>query len=216
MSLPVQLQHLHKGDGSRFGAPFFTQVTGLAWSLLRRLHYDLVVLILLGAVITVVAGWVLPAPDQRPRAAAERELDGRPGQDMSVPDHVTHIWMSERLVNLTEREVWSLLEKRRGRLPDTRDDENNRVLFYALTVLRLQTNGRLGYIHFIRYSFHQPEHVRELFDVLATAAGNPPRYPMRDYSTAVVHLVPAGTSRQELIDRIELRAFSRDSGQNSQ
>jgi hypothetical protein len=177
-------------------------------SQLRRLLYDAVVLILLGAVITVVAGWLLPTSDQRPSAGAEREVDGRAGGGMPVRAHVTHIWLSERLVSVTEREVWSLLEKLHGQLQETRDGENTRVLFYALTVQTLHANGRLGYIHFIRYPFHEPENVRELLDVLATAAGNPPRDPTRDYSIAVVHIVPAEASRQELIDRFELSSFS--------
>jgi hypothetical protein len=172
---------------------------------LRRLLYDLVVLSLLGAVITVVTGWLLPQPDERPRAGAEREATGRPSDGMPVRDQVTHIWLSERLVGMTEREVWSLLEKRRGQLRETRDGESSRDLFYALTLQNLLADGRMEYIDYIRYPFHEPEDVRELLDVLATAAGNPPHDPTRDYSTAVVHRVPAGTSRQELIDRVELR-----------
>ena len=177
-------------------------------SQVQRLLYDVVVLILLGAVITVVAGWLLPPPDQRPSAPAERQVDGRLGDGIPVRAQVTHIWLSERLVSVTEREVWSLLEKLHGQLQETRDGENTRVLFYALTVQTLHANGRLGYIHFIRYPFHEPENVRELLDVLATAAGNPPRDPTRDYSIAVVHIVPAEASRQELIDRFELSSFS--------
>jgi hypothetical protein len=57
--------------------------------------------------------------------------------------------------------------------------------------------------------------VPELVDVMAMTAGYAPQHQTADFSGAVVHVVPVGTSRQELLDEIEAASLSRNSGSRS-
>jgi hypothetical protein len=124
---------------------------------------------------------------------------------------VAHIWLPEPLVSLAKRESWTLPEERRQQLRKILERMENRVLFDGFTVQVRQANGRVGNMHFLRYPVRGPENVHELLDLMATAAGNPPQYRTIDYSTAVVHAVPAETSRQELFEGITASSRSRDS-----
>jgi hypothetical protein len=179
------------------------------WSLLGRLFRPVVALLLAGVVITCVAGWLVAPPGQWLRPGADHEVDDRPGDRISVSVRVAHIWLPDRLVSLARRESWLLPEERHQQLRKILEGEDWRVLFYAFTVQVLQANGRVESFHFIRYPFRVPENVQELLDVMATAAGSPPKYPTSDYySAAAVHVVPAGMSPQQLISSLKTAAPS--------
>jgi hypothetical protein len=189
-----------------------TRLIVVLWSRLRRLLHDLSVLLLFGVVIAGAAGWLAPPPGPGPRPAAQHELDERPWHSIAVSAHVAHIWLPEPLVELAKRESRALSEQRRQQLQRILNAQDSRGVFYAFTIQIRQANGRVGNIQFLRYPVREPENVQELLDLMATAAGNPPRYRTTDYSMAVVHVVPAETSRQELFEGIKASARSRDSG----
>jgi hypothetical protein len=90
--------------------------------------------------------------------------------------------------------------------------QEGRGFFYAFRVEIRYASRRVEYIDYIRYPIRQPENVPELVDVMAMAVGNPPQHQTADFSSAVVHVVSAGTSRQELLDEIEAVSLSRNSG----
>jgi hypothetical protein len=90
-------------------------------------------------------------------------------------------------------------------------------LFYAFTLQVVPANGRVESFHFIRYQHHAPENMQELLNVMATAAGNPPKYPKADYySAATVHVVQPGMSARDLIDAMKTASLSRNSGRPAQ
>jgi hypothetical protein len=70
----------------------------------------------------------------------------------------------------------------------------------------------LGHIDYIRHPIREPEYVHELVDAMAIAAGHSPQFLAGDFSNAVIHKVPVGTSRQDLLDEIEAAPLSRNSG----
>jgi hypothetical protein len=183
----------------------------LLWSLLRRLVHDLGVLLFVGVVLAGVAGWFVPPPGQRPRPGAgmDGEFADRPRDYIGVSVHVKDVWLPEPLFNLAKRESWSLAEERHQHLRNVLEREDWQVLFYAFTVRALQANGGVKYFHFIRYSYCKPRNVQELLEVMATAAGHPPKTDY--YSAAAVHVVPAGTSPQELLDGMKAASLSHDS-----
>jgi hypothetical protein len=190
-----------------------TKFIALPWSLLRRLLHDLGVLLMVGIVITGVAGWLVPSPGQNSRTggASEQEFDDRPREHIAVSVHVAHIWLAEPLVALANRESWSLPEEPHQRLRTVLEGEDWQVLFYAFTVRVLQADGGVDHFHFIRYPYREPENVQELLDVMATAAGHPPKYPATDYSTAAVHVVAARMSPPKLLEAMKASSRSHDS-----
>jgi hypothetical protein len=189
-----------------------TKLIVLLWSGVRRLLRNLSMLLLFGVVIIGVAGWLAPPPGQRLRPGVEHELDDRPGDGIVVSAQVMHIWLPEPLVSLAKPVRWSLPEQRHEQLRQILEGQDRRDLCYALSVQVRQVNGRVENILFIRHPFDQPENLQELLDVLATAAGEPPKYPTTDYSAAIIHVVPAETSPQQLLHQIEASSVSRDSG----
>jgi hypothetical protein len=224
----MTLQHQLEGNGRRFGparavpilseepmtpVPFFKTGTGMAWSLLRRLLHDLGALLLVGVVIIGLAGWLISPPSQslRTGGGAEEGFDDRPLDRIAMSVHVAHVWLPERLVSLAKRESWSVSEERHQQLRKILQGEDWRVLFYAFTVQVLEASGGVESFYFMRYRCREPENVQELLDVMATAAGHPPNYPTTDYySAAAVHVVPAGTSPQKILDAMKASSLSHD------
>jgi hypothetical protein len=218
MSLLVQHQHLREGDERRFGLPFFSRGIGLAWSFLRRLLHDLGLLLLVAVVITGFCGWLvsLPGQKQRPGAGVEHEFADRPENRVAVGIHVAHVWLSQPLHGLAKRESRSLPEQRHDQLRKIFEGEDWRGLFYGFTVQVLQAHGGVESFHFLRYPLREPEDLQELLAVMATAAGSPPKIPTTDYfSTAAVHVVPAGTSPGNLLNSMKTSLLPRVSGMPS-
>jgi len=137
----------------------------------------------------------------------------RPRDYIAVNVHVTHAWLPEPLVKLAKRESWSPANEWHQQLRNVLEGEDWRVLFYAFTVRVLQANGGVDYFQFIRYPFREPRNMQELLDVMATAAGHPPRADY--YSVAAVHEVPAGTTPEKLLEGMRAASLSHESGSPS-
>jgi hypothetical protein len=168
------------------------------------------VLLLVGVVLAALACWLVPPSGQRPPSAAESEVDDRPWDGVTGSLQVTEIWLPEPLFSLSKRETWSLREQRYQQLREISKSENNRDLFYALTTHSRQTNGEVKSSQSIEYPFRERGRLQELVEVLAAAAGDPPKYGPIDYSTAVIHVVPAGMPSQELIEQMKTSSPSPD------
>jgi hypothetical protein len=118
------------------------------------------------------------------------EPDDCSGAGMIVRYEVLHLWLPESLTELAKRQYQSpgvRVHEELQRFLELQDQED---LWYALTTRGHQVNGDFADLTFIRRPYYDPHHFPELLDVLATAAGNPPRYPNEDFSTASVHIMP--------------------------
>jgi hypothetical protein len=138
-----------------------------------------------------------------PQSGAEQELNGPPGAGVIVRSQVIHLWLPEILVDPTRTECPALVGQTHQELKKALECREQQNLWYAITVRGYQVNHLAGDISFIRYPYREPEHFQELTDVLATAAGSPPRHPSADYSAAVVNIMPAGLSRREWLEAMQ-------------
>jgi hypothetical protein len=75
--------------------------------------------------------------------------------------------------------------------------QDRRRLWYALTFRAHQFNGKVVDLTFIRRPYDNPRHFPEFLEILATAAGNPPRGPDADYSKASVSIIAQESSKRE-------------------
>jgi hypothetical protein len=172
------------------------------WSRLRRLFHDLGALFLLGLVISAVAGQIPPPSPQTPRPGSGPDADDLPGSGITMNSQVLDIWLPERLVDLARREPRSVQVRTYQGLRKPLELQDDQSLFYAL---RVRQHARLesADITFVRDPDREPGHLQEFLDVLATAAGSPPRYPSLEYDNATIHVMPMTTSRQELVQAIQ-------------
>jgi hypothetical protein len=200
----------------------------LVWSQLRQRLAELRVLLLLGIAMIGIVGWLAPSRGQWPWLAVDGWLDhlsgewpwpaaghqfvARSQENMGVGDRVTHIWLPEPLLNLAKRERWSAMPQRHEQTRKVLAGEVGHAYFYALRVQLGRADNKAGYIVYVRYPNLEQDNVHELMDVMAVAAGNPPPYRTIDFSNAVVRVVPAGTTRQGLLDAIEAASLSSESG----
>jgi hypothetical protein len=169
------------------------------WQLLQ----DLGTLFAFGAVVAA-AGMILPYHDAHtPRTGSQRRGDDRPDGDIAVMSQVLDIWLPEPLVDLAKREFQPCGLNRDEGLEKVLDRKEYQDLFHAFTVRGFQSNSDAVIVTYVRYPYHVSEHYQELVDLLATAAGSPPRYAGMDYSGTTIHIVPAGTSRQDLLAAIQ-------------
>jgi hypothetical protein len=89
---------------------------------------------------------------------------------------VAHIWLPEPLYSLSKRQSWSLRDQRYQQLREISKSEDSRELFYVLTAQMRQANGKVEPFYSIEYPFREAGRLQELLEVLATAAGDPPKY----------------------------------------
>ncbi len=75
-------------------------------------------------------------------------------------------------------------------LQDVLERQNQKNLWYALTIRGHQVNGEFIDLTIIRKAYDDPNGTPEMVQILKAVAGNPPRTPARDFSTASVHIIP--------------------------
>ncbi len=76
-----------------------------------------------------------------------------------------------------------------------RQDQKN--LWYAVTVRGRQVNGAFVDITHIRLPYNDPDHLLEFPDILAAVVGSPPHNPAADFSNASVHIMAADSLKDE-------------------
>jgi hypothetical protein len=165
-------------------------------------------MLLFAAAIAGVVVWVRPPADEKPHAGSELERDGLPGDGIIVSSHVVHIWLPEPLAAWAKQNSRSFSELSRDNLHKIVERQDHQSFFYAFTVQALQADGYREGISFVRHPYREPENAQEFVDILATAAGVPPRYPALDYSRAKVHFVPPTMARKELLEVISAASKS--------
>ena len=168
-------------------------------ALFRRLLGNLMIVVV---IVTTAIGLtefaaVVPQPGAAP------ELSDPPGSGLIVRSEAIHLWLPETLVDLARHEFPALVARSHQELKKALERRGQENLWYAITVRGHQANHGAADISFIRHPYREPENLQELMDVLATVAGGPPHHPAADYSPAIVHIMPAGTSQQEWLEAMQ-------------
>jgi hypothetical protein len=133
---------------------------------------------------------------QTSRQDRSLEPDKPSGDNIMIRCEVVHLWLPPALIELSHRRSQSRLThdgkefQRFLELPDHKD------LWYAFCMRGHLVNGQCYDIRIIRWPCHEPREFPELSEVLATAAGNPPRDSTIEFSGASVHVIP-----DELLER---------------
>jgi hypothetical protein len=127
-----------------------------------------------------------------------QELDpaDSPGAGITVRTELLRIWLPRTLTELAERQTHSRVVRTHEELRRFLELNNRKDLWYALTMRGHQADGNIVEMTFIQWPYDDSRHFRELQDILATAAGNPPRNPGPDYSKASIYIIA-----QELLKR---------------
>jgi hypothetical protein len=107
------------------------------------------------------------------------------------------LWLHETLVELAGEPFRAQVVRNHQDLKRLLELRNQQDLWYALTAQGHQVNGGFVDLTVIRRPYHDPQFSSEFQAVLATAGGNPPRYPDTDFSTASIHLNPAELAKRE-------------------
>ncbi len=132
--------------------------------------------------------------------AQKRELSDGADAGIVVRYEPLCLWLPSAFVELAKRQSQSTLVRMPEDLRQSFELEHQEGLWYALIVRAHQLDSGFNDVAFIRRPYDDPDHFPELLDVLATAAGNPPRGPHADFSNASVQVLS-----EELLKRREPR-----------
>jgi hypothetical protein len=138
------------------------------------------------------------------------EFDNQPGSGVTIRAEVLHLWLSETLIHLAGHSPMCSVPETHHELQTSLERPVHEKLWYALTTRCYQINGGTAHITFIRYPYRDHEHFQEFLDVLATVAGNPPRYPTLQYAGAEVHSLPRELSERDpsaVVEELLFRQF---------
>jgi hypothetical protein len=174
-------------------------------ALFRRLAGNLVIVVVLVTTATGLTQFDAVAP--RPGAAPE--FGDPPGSGLIVRSEVIRLWVPETLVDPARHELPAPAAPTRQELKKVLERRGQENLWYAITVRAHLADDRAEDTSFIRYPHRQPEYLSELMDVLTAVAGSHRRHPSADYSAAIVHVVPAGTSQRERLAAMQASSLPR-------
>jgi hypothetical protein len=105
-----------------------------------------------------------------------------------VRSELLRLWLPRTLAELAKRQAQSPFVRTRDDLQQFLDLQHQQDLWYALTIRAYEVNGIFSDVTYIRKA-GDSLYFRELLDILATAAGNPPYSPTSDLSRASVHVI---------------------------
>jgi hypothetical protein len=174
-------------------------------TLFRRLAGNLMIVVVFVTMVIGLAYFNAVVP----QLGAAPELSDAPGSSLIVRSKVIHLWLPERLVDLARNGSPALVARTHQELIKAVERRGQQNLWYAITVRAYLANDRSEDMSFIRHPYRHLDHLQELTDIVATVVGIPPRYPSADYSTAVVHIVPARMSQREWLQSTEASSLLR-------
>ncbi len=131
------------------------------------------------------------------RRAHEVEPVDQPGAGILVHSELLRLWLPQELTELSKRQSQSLVVRTHEELQRFLELQDRRRLWYALTFRAHQLNGKVVNLTFIRWPYDDPHHFPEFLNILATAAGNPPRDPDADYSNASISIIAQEATKRE-------------------
>jgi hypothetical protein len=105
-----------------------------------------------------------------------------------VRSELLRLWLPRTLAELAKRQAQSPIVRTHDDLQQFLDLQHQQDLWYALSIRAYQANGIFSDVTYIRKA-DDSEYFRELVEILAAAAGNPPYYPTMDLSRASVHVI---------------------------
>jgi hypothetical protein len=120
---------------------------------------------------------------------SERIRDGH----SVVGVEVRALWLPETLARLAKRQARAPLIRDRQELKQFLERQNLEDVCYVLSVRELYVNGEFDDSTYIRHPYEDIQHFPEFMEVLATAAGHPPRHTGQfeyDFATVSVQVVP--------------------------
>ena len=131
------------------------------------------------------------------RRAHEVQPVDQAGAGIIVRSELLRLWLPQELTDLSKRQSQPMVVRTHEELQRLLERQDRRRLWYALTFRAHQVNGKVVDLTFIRRPYDDPGHFPEFLDILATAAGNPPRGPDEDYSKASVSIIAQEPSKRE-------------------
>jgi hypothetical protein len=157
--------------------------------LLRRLTGAARDAIFIGLLVAPMIGliWLVSLDGGR---GGEAEHGNHSGSGAIMREEVLCLWLPGTLCAPSERSNELARLRTHEELRDWLRARNEEDLWYALTSRGHQENGGYADRTVIRCPGQDPSLFEEVMAVLATAGGNPPRYLLVDFSTAIVRRIP--------------------------
>ena len=149
---------------------------------------------IVAALALMVLARMTSLPTQRVR---QDETDNRPGGGIIIRSEVLCLWLPEPLHELAKRPSQSPVPRSHEEFQRFLERDHQEDLWYALTIRGHQANGDFADLTFIRHPYTDSQHFQELLALVDTMAGNPPRHPTTDLSTASVHVIQRESWRRE-------------------
>ncbi len=131
------------------------------------------------------------------RQDQQLELASSPGSGIVVRSDVLALWLPYSIFELANgATAVPEISTHRG-LQHVLAQQNQKDLWYALTIRGHQVNGEFIDLTIIRKPYDDPNGTPEMVQILEAVAGNPPRTPDMDFSTASVHIIPDDSLNRE-------------------
>jgi hypothetical protein len=142
--------------------------------------------------IVIAAGLVVltGVASQVTRHDQQLELANGPGSGIVVRSDVLGLWLPYSMFELVNGATPVAEISTHQGLQHVLVQQNQKNLWYALTIRGHQVNGEFIDLTIIRKPYDDPNGTPEMVQILNTVAGNPPRTPAMDFSTASVHIIP--------------------------
>jgi len=127
----------------------------------------------------------------------------QPGAGIIVGAEVLDIWIPSTLLDKARLQPGCLAAQTHQESQSGLECLGCENHWYALSIRSHQVNGGTAQIIFIRHPYRDQQIRGEFLDILATAAGNPPRYSTSRFADTEVHKLPAGLSEREFREALE-------------
>ena len=136
-------------------------------------------------VISGIVGLVYVSFQARSRGPADR-----PGSGIVVRTEVTALWIPRALCDVAQGEAGTAVFRSPEALQTELKRRGLNDAWYALTYRGYQVNGDSAEITQVRRITEAYAHVEEFRDMMAMAAGHPPRHEGREFSQVKVEIIP--------------------------
>ena len=113
-----------------------------------------------------------------------------PGSGIVVRTEVTALWIPRALRDVAQGEAGAPVFRSPEALQTELKRRGLNDAWYALTYRGYQVNGDSAEITQVRRISEAPAHIEEFQDMMAMAAGHPPRHEGREFSHVKVEIIP--------------------------
>jgi hypothetical protein len=113
-----------------------------------------------------------------------------PNSGIVVRTEVTEFWIPQAIHDVAQSEAGATIFHSPEALQTELERRGLNDAWYALTYRGYQVNGDSAETTQVRRISEAPNHIEEFQDMMATAAGHPPRHEGRDFSQVKVGIIP--------------------------